>query len=225
MIISVHIPRTAGSSFRAYLRSHQNLELKEDYGDPILVPTWIRNTYAGAQAVKERIIPSLRHIDCLHGHFLPMKYGRYAKHPEVKFITWLRDPAERLWSQYQYCFVSDKSVDRSPFQNRVAKEQWTFERFYSHASVRNLYKKFLWRFPIEQFDFIGLVEHYTEDFNFICQTYFHDDQSLPVISNQTGITSIDSADRQRIQELHHDDYLIYQQGKTIREERYRKSMV
>lgn len=207
MIISVHIPRTAGSSFRAYLRQHPHIRLVEDYGDPILVPSIIRNNYA--RFGKKKTI-STETVDCLHGHFLPFKYRTFIDQPDVHFITWLRDPAQRLLSQYHFCFLSDKKVDKSPFQNRVVREEWTFEQFYSHPRLRNLYAKFFWGFPIDQFEFIGIVEHYEEDFAFICRHYFHDKRPVSVYANRTGNAEVSEEDEKRIRVLHAEDYKIYE---------------
>jgi len=219
MIISVHIPRTAGSSFRAYLRGHSDISLMEDYGSPIMVPSLIRNTYAKLGQVKNNFTSIPDQYNCLHGHFLPIKYRQYLKKPDVHFITWLREPALRIRSQYDYCFQSDKAVDRSPFQNKVARENWSFEKFYSDARMQNLYSKFLWKFPISNFDFIGIVEKYDEDFKYFCETYLSDYNPKYMHGNRTLSAQVNAAERAAIEKLNSDDYFIYREALQLRKVR------
>ena len=223
MIISVHIPRTAGSSFRAYLRSNPNIKLKEDYGNPIMVPGVIRNGFALGGRMIQAIRPLSNTVDCLHGHFLPFKYKSYTGKPGVKFITWLRDPAERIRSQYDYCFQSDKAVDKSPFQNKVAREKWSFEAFIEHPRMNNLYTKFFWQFPIDRFDCIGLVEHYEEDFKYICEQFFNDMEPKFTYGNRTRSVSLDESMRNHIKKLNEADFLVYQQALELRNSRVKLS--
>lgn len=219
MIISVHIPRTAGSSFRAYLRESPDINLVGDYGSPIMVPAIIRNAYASFGRLKQWLKPLDTSIDCLHGHFLPVKYKGYIDKPEVKFITWLREPADRIRSQYDYCFQSNKAVDKSPFQNKVARQSWSFEAFYTSRQMRNLYTKFLWKFPIENMDFIGIVEHYEEDFHYICQHYFNDINPTFTYGNRTKSEEILDDERRQIEHLNQRDYALYRHGLSLRHAR------
>ncbi len=219
MIISVHIPRTAGSSFRAYLRANSNINLMEDYGNPIMVPSVIRNGFASYGYVKQLFRPIPKNIDCLHGHFLPFKYKRSKDQQNVKFITWLRDPAQRIRSQYDYCFQSDKRVDKSPFQNKVAKEKWSFEAFFTDSRMQNLYSKFLWRFPINLFDFVGIVEYYEEDFKYFAEHYFNDFEPKYIYGNRTSPVEIDESTREKIMRINAPDYKIYETGLSMKKRR------
>ena len=218
MIISVHIPRTAGSSFRAYLRSNPNINLREDYGSPIMVPGIIRNGFALGGRIVQTLKPIAKDVDCLHGHFLPYKYASYTR-PGVKFITWLRDPADRIRSQYDYCFQSDKRVDKSPFQNKVAREKWSFEAFSAHPRMQNLYSKFFWRFPLERFHCIGLVEHYEEDFKHICEHFFNDMEPKFTYGNRTRSVVLEDDTRAHLNKLNGPDFELYRTAAELRKAR------
>ena len=37
---------------------------------------------------------------CIHGHFLPLSYRHLARRADVRFVTWLREPIDRLLSHY-----------------------------------------------------------------------------------------------------------------------------
>lgn len=223
MIVSVHIPRTAGSSFRAYLRQHPSIHVVEDYGNPIFVPSLVRNSVATVAGWKQRWKKVDPDTDIIHGHFLPTTYRHLRAVNDTKFITWFREPADRIRSQYDYCFQSDKSIDKSPFQNRVFRENWTFSDFYSHANAQNIYSKFLWHFSIEYFDFIGIVEHYKEDFRYFCHTYFQDDEPKEIFGNRTLSSFASDADKVRIRELNEADYALYEIALKKREQRMQQA--
>lgn len=219
MIISVHIPRTAGSSFRAYLRRNPNIRLLEDYGNPILVPRAVSRTYAALGRVREMFKGVPDDVDCLHGHFLPYKYKYLLNSNDVRFITWLRDPIDRLRSQYDYCFESNKKVDKSPFQNKVAREQWTFEAFARHPYIKNIYTRIFWQFPIDAFDFIGIVEHFESDFKYICEHYFNDYDPTLVYGNQTLGHKTSEVDVEQLRDWHRRDFKLYEYALEKRRKR------
>lgn len=210
MIVSVHIPRTAGSSFRAYLSRNPAIQLVENYGNPIFVPALLRHSAAVYSQLKNRLQPVDRQTNIIHGHFLPATYAHLYNQKKAKFITWMREPADRIRSQYDYCFQSDKRVDKSPFQNRVARENWSFTEFYQHPHAQNLYTKFLWNFSIEYFDFIGIVEHYKDDFSYFCSHYFNDDNPQEIYGNRTLSSFASDENKAQIRKLNEADYALYQ---------------
>ena len=83
-LISVHIPKTAGTAFRHVLTDVYGLNgVLGDYPpDSIYHP--------------ERAIDP--QINVIHGHFTPSKYQGYF--PQAKRIVWLRHPLFRLISEY-----------------------------------------------------------------------------------------------------------------------------
>ena len=45
----------------------------------------------------------------------------------------------------------------------MVDEDWSLQRFCLGHELRNLYHQYLWGFPPERFDFIGITERYAED--------------------------------------------------------------
>ncbi len=85
MLLSVHIPKTAGVSFRKILA--------QLYCEDFLLKYW-QMTDAYGQVVTS--IPA--NIRCIHGHYCPeVLLPRY---PAARLITWVRDPVERVISSY-----------------------------------------------------------------------------------------------------------------------------
>ncbi len=91
MLISLHLPKTAGSSFSASIARYYQDSLMYDYGDlPINTPVFKRNVTALKNCIPNAI-KTYKNIECIHGHFLPLKY-LFCRN--TKFVTWMRDPKD-----------------------------------------------------------------------------------------------------------------------------------
>jgi len=164
MIVSVHLPKTAGTSFAAALERTFGESLLRDYADfPINTPPYERNKSA-IQDCLANAEKDYCDIECIHGHFLPVKYLLLAQKRPVHFVTWVRNPVERVVSHYYSWQRSFNPEDAQPLHRRVIEEKWPLDRFCLAPEVRNLYSQFLWGFPPEYFAFIGVTEFFHEDF-------------------------------------------------------------
>lgn len=164
ILVSVHMAKTAGTSFAAALRAHYGDGLLEDYG---MLPInrlrgrreWeaLRAGFAARQRWPAR-------VRAVHGHFLPVMY-RVALHGRaVDYVTWLRDPVERLVSNYHYWRrQAHGATPEQPLRYRMAREDWSLERFCLGPEFRNLYRQYLWGFDPRRFAFIGITERYEKD--------------------------------------------------------------
>jgi hypothetical protein len=72
-LISVHLPKTAGTSFSENLKDAFNNNVHFDYMDyPLNVSNYKRKSTIIYQLIKNRI-KQFETIDCIHGHLLPLK--------------------------------------------------------------------------------------------------------------------------------------------------------
>lgn len=102
MIISLHLPKTAGTSFASTLEQHFEKEFLKDSADlPMNTPQYERNK-AALQASLCNAESDFSGIECIHGHFLPIKYLLLANKRKMTFVTWMRNPVERVLSHYFY---------------------------------------------------------------------------------------------------------------------------
>lgn len=172
MLISFHLPKAAGISFYNALSDHFKDQIIRDYSDyPMNTPVFRRNLNAAAKSIKYKF-DSLQ-PQCVHGHFLPLKYRFIKTLPKAKFVTWMRDPAERIASQYYYMireYNPDKAKNQ-PLFKRVIDEQWTLEQYCLSKEFQNTCSQFLWRFPVSKFDFIGIVEDYDNELNYFSSKF------------------------------------------------------
>lgn len=216
MLVSLHLPKTAGSSFRASLQEHFGEGLRLDYGDmPMNTPEKERNRAALRQGLRHILAPP-RHVACVHGHFLPLKY-RWCR--GARFLTWMRDPIERLASQFHYWKRNYGPHNVSILQTRLVEEDWSFERFCLGPEFHNLYRKYLWRFPVERFAFIGITEHYEEDLEYLGARLL----GVPLANrsenrNPEQVSSYfeDPDLRRRVEEHHAEDVELYRRALEMR---------
>lgn len=225
MLVSLHLPKTAGTSFSLALEAHFGDKLLKDYGDsPINRGTAGRNTQA-LYACARNIFPrkDLGTVECIHGHFLPLKYRCLSGHGKKRFVVWMRDPLERLVSHYHYWQRSYDSENSADLHRRVVQEQWTLERFCLGPELQNIYSKFLWGFPLDHFSFIGITEHYESDIRYFSEHFLH--QRLA--AERTNVsppgersTLLEDPDfRQRVAGHHRSDVALYQRALDARSAR------
>lgn len=213
MLISVHLPKTAGQSFKKSLSDHFGNSLRLDYGRPLFSPPFRRNLTAalGSAAVALRPFTGVR---CIHGHFLPLKYAGLRLRG-ARFVTWMRDPVERLASQYHYWKRTAGSGATHPVQRRMVDEGWSLERFCLEPALRNLYGQFLWGFPFERFSFVGLTEHYEEDVRRFSELFLEGmvpAHAVNVNESRAGAYVDDRDLRRRIEAFHDQDVRLYRRA-------------
>lgn len=212
MIISVHLPKTAGTSFLASLEGHFGTALIKDYADlPINTPTAERNRMALENGI-QNATRDFTGVECIHGHFLPVKYLPAATNRDMKFITWLRNPVDRVLSHYHFWKNFHDPASAGALHARMVAENWSLERFCLGPEVRNLYCQFLWAFPPWNFAFVGITEFYEEDLNYFGQYHLgaqlkaHAANTSPGQGNAYGV---DENFRKKIEAYHSLDMDLY----------------
>ncbi|MFZ4462640.1 MAG: hypothetical protein ACOYN5_02260 [Bacteroidales bacterium] len=221
MIISVHLPKTAGSSFKASLDQHFGQKLMLDYADfPINIPILQRN--------RNVLISSLNNaernfdeIECIHGHFMPMKYLLLNSKQPLTFVIWMRHPVERIISHY-YFWQRYYQPEAPPLHKRIVEEKWTLEKFCLSDEMRDLYHQFLWGFPLHNFDFIGITEHYEDDFRYFANKYLHKKVASfkeNINENRNENYTLNSSFRKQIESFHEIDMELYHSALKLRFQR------
>ena len=222
MLISLHLPKTAGTSFGAALDGHFGTALLRDYADlPLNTPPHLRNRAALKAGLD---MPAAESAACVHGHFLPVKYLPLADIREVRFVTWMRHPVQRLLSHYAFWRRTPPPSPVHAVHWRMHAEDWSLETFCLAPALRDVYAQFLWAFPLETFDFIGITEYFEADFDvFSCR--FLGGASAPQRLNvgadgtRAECLQVDAALRQRIEAFHARDMALYARALTLRASR------
>lgn len=223
MIISTHLPKTAGSSFAASLREYFGEDhFISDYNDwPINTPRLKRNF----NALRNNIILRRKDysaIECIHGHFLPLKYLGLRKRKSLSFIAWMRHPVQRMASHYYFWKRTYDPIKSPILQRKMVEEEWTLERFCLGPEARNFYHVFLWGFPLKQFDFIGITEFYEEDFNWFAEHFLNAPLKFKADNVNQNIGKqyhFDASLLKKIEHWHKKDIALYEQAVKIRNNR------
>jgi hypothetical protein len=232
MIISVHTPKAGGGSFKEILTNQFGSGVAFDYSDrPINHPVEERTAKAAHFAARmdglQRFVYKIKGVKCIHGHFMPFKYSRFLQDRDVHFVTWLRDPVERVISHYYYWKRTPiDSGDIPPLRRRIEAENWSLERFCLSEELRNLYQAFFWNFPIENFDFIGITESFDEDAAYFMERYFKKIKNKAIPKANANPDKIGKYSAKispdflkEIQEFHAEDYVLYRYALQRRAER------
>ncbi len=223
MIISLHLPKTAGSSFASSLSDHFGEKFHKDYSDlPLHHSNFNRNSHAILQGFKNY---SLDEIQCIHGHFLPLKY-RFYRGEKRYFITWMREPTERLASQYYYMkrHYTPEKAKTQPLLKKMIDESWSLERFCLGNEFKNTYTKFLWGFPLTSFAFIGIVEHYEADLGdfsslFLKTKLKYSQENVNPRPKKQSYFKDNNNLRNKILQFHAKDMELYKNALLLRQER------
>ena len=159
-LISVHIPKTAGTSFRMILEA--------EYGKHKVARLDIPLGGSKIEVNKRlwRDAPEVPSYSVLHGHFSPklLKERLNIDH-DIPMITWLRDPVERVISNYYYLSqrLHEELDEKGKGLNILKKMEKSLLEYAENEISRNRMNKFLDGARVEDFAFVGLVEHFKED--------------------------------------------------------------
>ncbi len=221
------MPKSGGTSFRHLLKNQFPKSMRGDYEHPIHVSAFVRHNKARYRKLKITISSKLRskfdHVDCIHGHFMPYKYESFYHSGDHIFVTWLRDPIKRIESHYHYWKQHHDEIDMLPLLKRFLEEDWSLERFAFSEEIRNIYSIYLWNFPIERFDFVGITEFFDEDLPFFADKYLGiSEVTVPeknINRTKDRETIEDPGLLRELKEFHADDYKLYQYALDQRSKR------
>jgi hypothetical protein len=220
------MPKTAGNSFKVVLNEHFGRAMKNDYADyPLNVPLQERHRQAVAACHETAVAEEYKDIQCIHGHFLRIKYLLLADLRPTVFVAWMREPMERLVSHYHYWYAAydPGSPDTRPLHRRVVEEQWSLEKFCLSPDMRNLYSQYLWGFPLERFDFIGITENYASDLRAFSLGYLGSELQAQVVNRRKSKPSkgaeLTGRLRSRVAQWHAADVDLYQRALAASESR------
>lgn len=152
----------------------------------------------------------------VYGHFFPVKYlggSRATAAEEVRLVTIVRDPIERLMSHYKYW--SRLEQPNHYLWRKMKAQKWGFEDFAFSKEMQNFYQQYFEGVDLERFDFIGTLER--PDFSTReCLRHLDIPVSPSVTSTHLNaspsseVITLDPAIYQRLREWHAEDYRIYE---------------
>ncbi len=164
VVISIHIPKTGGTTFAEVLKKIYGNTLWLDYGHCYTItdfgsPTLPMQFFRLSRRLNTWLNrPKLRRIRCIHGHFSMSRH--LSRFPNHSTITWLRHPVQRVISAYTELSSVPHKTKRNTLAQLVQTRGLTLEEFAHLEGARNIMSKFLRGVDIEDLAFIGIQEYY-----------------------------------------------------------------
>ena len=163
MVISVHVPKCAGTSFRRILSGICGARIWFNYG---MIFT---REQARADLVPEG-------TSFIHGHFLADAFDDL--YPRRRLVTWVRHPVERLVSNYSH-FLRSPGM-RDDCCRALHKQGLSLRQFADLEWMQNETTRYLANKKVEDFEFVGITERFRESVEAFCETFgFRSVTSLP----------------------------------------------
>jgi hypothetical protein len=219
-LVSVHIPKTAGTSFRNILKSV--------YGDQRVIRLDIDLTY-GKLKINEKLFNNKsfnKKWQVIHGHFSPNTLNNSILiSPETPYITWLRDPVERVMSNYYYLEkrLKEELNEEAKDLDILAKMQRTLIEYARAEKNRNRMSKFLDGKPLEDFLFVGLTEHFSEDLVDLSSLLgWANFKEFKYNVTDKRVNNVSEDVKEEIKQLNIKDVELYQKAINLRIERRKK---
>ena len=219
-IISVHIPKTAGTSFLKALEGRFGSErVIRDYGNRI-GRRHIDEMVSTFDDFNSRIrLSDYESIECIHGHFTPQKYKRLLESGWIA-ITWLRDPASQLYSFFRHIQRTAGQFNYLPdtIAYVTLREKLDFKQFALHPMTQNFVQRFFT--DTIPYAFVGITERYREDLDYFSRRFIGSDLRYSVENcapEKTGSDVIKpySSLQSEIERVHERDYMLYRHYLSI----------
>jgi len=212
-LISIHIPKTAGTSFRNILKSV--------YGNDQVVRFDISMrgvVRLNEQPYTDKKLPAAK---VLHGHFSYEALSKNYVIPEkCPVITWLRDPVQRVISNYYYLESRLKDIlqEEKHDLHILEKMQRSVLEFARAEINRNRQTKHLKGIDLEELAFAGIQENFQSDlkvlakilgWNNVPELVYHNITESPKAEISTDII-------EEIYQLNLPDVELYQRALLLR---------
>ena len=217
LIISIHIPKTGGTTFVDVLRKCAEEVLYLDYSqEGGLGSTALFRRGKRLKAPFDSVVDDLASLQgrsVIHGHFAPKKYsGRF---PDAVYVTWLRDPVERVVSHYFYWQRSYLPGDAR--WEQVVAQKMSLEQFAQLDFTRDVYSRWFSPLGVERFAFVGIMEEYDRSLELFRRLICPDIQLDTTLRNQNPNRGGNFYDlgpelRRKILELNQRDAYVYLDG-------------
>lgn len=203
--IVVHIPKTAGTSFRVAIQESINKSsILFDYGEHSKKTSKkVLNFTYGEEQEKLPLYMFNQNIKFLIGHFSISKY--YESFPNARFCTFLRHPIQRVISEYKH-------------KQKLNDYKETFQTFYSQKNQINRQYSLLQGMNLDQLFCFGLTEEYDKSIRLFNKMTGSNLQILELNLGKKNIQEkyeLDEGVYKALKQLNDKDIQLYEEAKNL----------
>jgi len=213
-IIHIHIPKTAGTSLLNVLQ-------KKYSSNEICT---IKRRGLTGNSIKDNSDIINHHISkehkILHGHLFYKEISPVLKmNKDVKIITFLRNPVDRVISNY--LFFKQRIFEEKVNKNELSRKDETLMEYARLEESQNRQSKFLDGLDLEKLYFLGIMETFSEDTKNLCQKLGINISDIPELNKNkhfeiSGL-KISEEDIQEIKSFNQKDLLLYQKALELKQ--------
>ena len=175
--ISIHIPKTGGRSFHAVL--------KQVYGDSLDRRYEKEHFFPRKGKTDRKTLDLPQGVRGIHGHLTVKQVMPIIDRDHPRVVTWVRDPVERVISNYYYFMKRIREGDVREKQKR--KSDMTLLGYASQPGRQNRMSAILEGMEADDFFFIGITGRFEEDLTILCSM-----MGWPAVENVPHINELSS---------------------------------
>jgi hypothetical protein len=228
MMLSIHVPKAAGNSFREALMASFGHRLLRDYGDwaGFNDPAANARRANRCEAMRARREELTENYEAIHGHFIADKYIGLFKCP--MFLAFFRDPYQQTIAHYKYLSrntvrASDANKEQHPEVALFAEHKPTIEEYIEWPMYHNHQAQFLGSLRVEELAFIGISEEYATSLD-LFNRHFGRDLGHPLYANVNSerdgyFYPVEPSVRAGVRKYRAHDLEIYARAREIFERR------
>jgi hypothetical protein len=217
MILSVHVAKAAGNSFRELLKASFGDRMMGDYGDWAGFDTPEANERRSIRtaAMRSRHPELAEKYDVIHGHFVADKYaGLFAR---TDFVAFFRDPYQQSVAHYYFLL---RNPQRDHPEERIFHEaKMTLHDYLRWDAFHNHQSQYLGNVSVEDFAMVGLSEQFSRSiacFERIFGCRLGEERFANVNPDrQTGEYAIDAQIRRAVDKYRPADVELYRRAQEI----------
>jgi hypothetical protein len=154
MILSIHVPKAAGNSFRECLAAKFGERMMGDYGDwaGFDVPEANARRALRTAAMRARAPELAAKYDIIHGHFIADKYrGLF---PREEFVAFFRDPYQQALAHYYFLLRNPER--EHPEEKMLHDARMSLLDYLEWSAFYNQQSQYLGSLALEDLTMVGL---------------------------------------------------------------------
>jgi len=213
-LVSIHVPKTAGRSFLAVLNSVY---------DPGSVFHFNRQNYPDKSIPESEQFKTelTEEIKVIHGHFRYSEIADLINSRDTKVIAWLRDPVDRVISNYSFFKKRISLALHDPELQRRKNER--LMEYAMLDDTRNLMSKFIEGIGVRNLFFAGITEYFDSELHQLGEMLNWKPFEIPRINDnaefKSQLPAATDEEKKIIADLNRGDIELYSRAMEIRNKR------